>query len=72
MGREERVYSGSQGLMGTPMKAKLAGLMIGEGKLAGLAVGAGLLAGGAIQPALTRARTVERPRVDLPESAVGL
>jgi uncharacterized membrane protein YedE/YeeE len=46
--------------------------MIGEGKLAGLAVGAGLLVGVAIQPALTRARTVERPLVDLSTNTVGL
>ena len=46
--------------------------MIGEGKLAGLAVGAGLLVGVAIQPALTRSRTVERPRAELPASAIGL
>ena len=46
--------------------------MIGEGQIAGLAVGAGLLVGVAIQPALTRVRTVERRRVDLPASAVGL
>ena len=46
--------------------------MIGEGELAGLAVGAGLVTGVALQPALARLRTVERPRAELPASAIGL